>query len=189
MRIYFLVALFMPLSTIKTELSKSEEHLRNEFAKLQVGRANPAIVEGVMVSAYGSLQPLRNVASVSVMDAQTLSIQPWDRALIKDIDRAITEANLGLNPQNNGESIMIKIPILTEERRRDLVKIAKKLAEDGKIAVRNIRADFLKKIKAEDGVSEDTVKSNEAELQKIIDVEVKKIEEMLAHKETDIMKI
>ena len=179
----------MPLSNIKTELAKSEEHLRNEFAKLQVGRANPAIVEGVMVSSYGSLQPLRNVASVSVMDAQTLSIQPWDRSLIKDIDRAITEANLGLNPQNNGESIMIKIPVLTEERRRDLVKIAKKLAEDGKIAVRNIRADVLKKIKADKDTPEDMVIQQEKELQKQIDASIKSIEMFLEKKEEDIMKI
>lgn len=99
------------------------------------------------MSVYGGVQPLKNIASVSIMDSQTISIQPWDRSLIRDIDRAITEANLGLNPQNNGESILIKIPTLTEERRKDLVKLAKKLAEDGKVAVRNIRADVMKKIK------------------------------------------
>lgn len=179
----------MPLSTLPIDLEKAIEHLHNEFAKLQVGRANPAIVEGIMLSAYGSVQPLRNVASVAVMDAQTLSIQPWDKSLIRDIDRAITEANLGLNPQNNGESIMIKIPVLTEERRRDLVKVAKRLAEEAKISTRNVRGDILKKIKAEDGVSEDVIKSNEASLQKSIDAAIKKIDDMLSAKENDIMKI
>ncbi len=94
------------------------------------------------------MQPLKNIASVSIIDSQTISIQPWDKSLIRDIDRAIADANLGLNPQNNGESILIKIPTLTEERRKDLVKLAKKLAEEGKVAVRNIRADVMKKIKA-----------------------------------------
>lgn len=178
------------LENLSHDLQRAEEHLHNEFNKLQVGRANPAIVEGITVVAYGTPGPLRNVASVSVMDAQTLSIQPWDRSLIKDIDRAITEANIGLNPQNNGESIMIKIPVLTEERRRDLVKIAKKLAEEGKVAVRNIRADYLKKIKNQgDEVSEDLVAQQEKDLQKAVDAESKKIDELLAKKEADIMKI
>lgn len=135
------------LPDLTEDLKKAESHLSNEFAKLQVGRANPAVVEGITVSAYGSYQPLKNIASVSVMDPQTLSILPWDKSLIRDIDKAITDANLGLNPQNNGESILIKIPTLTEERRKDLVKIAKKLAEEGKIAIRNIRADSMKKSK------------------------------------------
>ena len=118
------------LDFLTSDLLKLEEHLSNEFAKLQVGRAHPALVEGIYVNAYGSSQSLKAIASVSIMDAQTLSILPWDKSLIRDIDRAITEANLGLNPQNNGESIMIKIPTLTEERRRDLIKIAKKLLEE-----------------------------------------------------------
>jgi ribosome recycling factor len=126
------------------------------------------------------------------MDAQTLGIQPWDKTLIKDIDRAITEANLGLNPQNNGESILIKIPTLTEERRRDLVKIARRLAEEGRVAVRNIRADYMKKIKnAETNkeIGEDIAKGYEADLQKQIDTESKRIDEMLQKKEDDIMKV
>jgi ribosome recycling factor len=126
------------------------------------------------------------------MDAQTLGIQPWDKTLIKDIDRAITEANLGLNPQNNGESILIKIPTLTEERRRDLVKIARRLAEEGRVAVRNIRADYMKKIKnAETNkeIGEDIAKGYESDLQKQIDTESKRIDEMLQKKEDDIMKV
>jgi ribosome recycling factor len=180
------------LDFLTSDLQKAEDHLRNEFAKLQVGRANPALVEGIMVSAYGSVQPLKNVASVSIMDAQTISIQPWDKTLIRDIDRAITEANLGLNPQNNGESIMIKIPTLTEERRKDLVKLAKKLSEEGKVVIRNIRADAMKKIKnAETSkeIGEDIAKGYETDLQKKIDKEMEKIEEILVKKEADIMKV
>lgn len=178
------------LENLTSDLKKAEEHLHNEFNKLQVGRANPAIVEGVMVVAYGSLGPLRNVASIGILDAQTISIQPYDRSLIKDIDRAITDANLGLNPQNNGETILIKIPVLTEERRRDLVKIAKRLSEEGKVAIRNIRGDYLKKIKNQgDEVSEDVIAQQEKDLQKAVDAESKKIDELLAKKESDIMKI
>lgn len=180
------------LSNLKNDLQKAWEHLHNEFAKLQVWRAHPGLVEWILVSAYGNIWPLKNFASVSVMDSQTLSIQPWDRWLIRDIDKWITDAGLWLNPQNNWESIMIKIPLLTEERRRDLVKYAKKLAEDGKIAVRNIRQDYLKKIKNAElakTISEDIAKWNEKDLQKAIDDEVDAIEKMLKHKEEEIMKI
>lgn len=180
------------LENLKGDLKKAEEHLHNELAKLQVGRAHPALVEGIMVMAYGSPQPLRNVASVTIMDAQTISIQPWDRGVLRDISKGISDANLGLNPQDNGESVMIKVPTLTEERRRDLVKMAGKMTEDAKIAVRNIRQDYMKKIdnaeKAKE-ISEDISKSKKAELQKDIDVSIKAIEEMFDHKEKDIMKI
>lgn len=180
------------LTNLKHDLQKAEEHLHNEFAKLQVWRANPSLIEGIHINAYGWIQPLKNVASVSVMDSQTLSIQPWDKTLIRDIDKWITEAWLGLNPQNNWETIMIKIPLLTEERRRDLVKFAKKLSEDGKIAIRNIRQDYLKKIKAAETakeVWEDILKWYEKDLQKAIDDEIAKVDTMLKHKEEEIMKI
>ncbi|MDD5376674.1 MAG: ribosome recycling factor [Candidatus Gracilibacteria bacterium] len=178
------------LHTLEADLKKAEQHLHDEFAKLQVGRANPAIVEGIMVMVYGSAQPLRNVASVGTLDAQTISIQPWDRSVLRDISKAINDANIGLNPQDNGESVLIRIPALTEERRRDLVKIAKKLAEDGKVAIRNIRQDYLKKIKGQDeSVGEDIVKQQEKDLQKNIDEAIVLIDKMLKHKEEEIMKI
>lgn len=178
------------LQTLASDLQKAEQHLHDEFAKLQVGRANPAIVEGITVMAYGSAQPLRNVASVSILDAQTISIQPWDKSTLRDISKAINDANIGLNPQDNGESVLVRIPVLTEERRRDLVKIAKKLSEDGKIAVRNIRQDYLKKIKnQDDSVGEDIIKQQETELQKSIDEEIMKIDKMTKHKEEEIMKV
>ncbi len=178
------------LHTVSSDLEKAEQHLHDEFAKLQVGRANPAIVESITVMAYGSVQPLRNVASVSTLDAQTISIQPWDRSVLRDISKAINDANIGLNPQDNGESVLIRIPALTEERRRDLVKIAKKLAEDWKVGVRNIRQDYLKKIKNQDeSVGEDVVKQQEKDLQKYVDEAIVLIEKMLKHKEEEIMKI
>jgi ribosome recycling factor len=180
------------LSNLQQSLHKATSHLSGEFSKLQAWRANPAIVEGVYVMAYGSSQPLRNVAAVSILDAQTIVIQPWDKAVIKDIEKGITDANLGLNPSNNGESIMIKIPTLTEERRRDLTKIASRLAEDGKVGVRTVRQDYKKNIdkaKADKEISEDEAKGYEADLQKHIDAAIKEVDDMLKHKEAEIMKV
>ena len=172
------------LENLKPDLKKAEEHFHNELAKLQVGRAHPALVEGITVLAYGSPQPLRNVASVTIMDAQTISIQPWDRSILRDISKGISDANLGLNPQDNGESILIKVPTLTEERRRDLVKMAGKMAEEAKIAIRNIRQDYMKKIDAAEKakeISEDVVKDKKSELQKEIDATIATIETMFDH--------
>jgi ribosome recycling factor len=142
--------------------------------------------------AYGSSQPLRNVAAVSTLDAQTISIQPWDKSVLKDIEKWITDASLGLNPTNNGESILIRIPPLTEERRRDLVKLASRLAEDGKVWVRTVRQDHKKKIdtaKANKEISEDEAKAYESELQKQIDASIKEVDSLIKKKEEDIMKV
>ena len=142
--------------------------------------------------AYGSSQPLRNVAAVSTLDAQTIVIQPWDKSVIKDIEKGITDANLGLNPSNNGESIMIKIPALTEERRRELVKVGNRLAEEGRVGVRNVRGEYKKKIdsaKSGKEISEDEAKSLESDLQKKIDAAMKEIDAMLDAKEAEIMKV
>jgi ribosome recycling factor len=180
------------LSNLQQDLDKAINHVKNEFSKLQAGRANPAIVEGVIVMAYGMTQPLKNVAAVSILDAQTISIMPWDKSVIKDIEKGITDANLGLNPNNNGESIMIKIPALTEERRRDLVKIASRLSEEGKVGIRNVRADYKKKIdnaKTAKEISEDIAKWYEDDLQKKIDISIKEVDQLLKTKETDIMKV
>lgn len=179
------------LTNLKEDLNKAIEHLKSEFSKLQVGRANPAIVESVLVNAYGSVGPLKNVAAVTNLDAQTLSIQPWDKSLIKDIEKGISEANLGLNPSNNGETLMIKFPPLTEERRKEIVKVAGKLTEEAKVSIRNVRGDYKKKIdhaKSEKEISEDEAKLHENNLQKEIDATVKTIESLLSEKEKDIMK-
>ncbi len=180
------------LANLQQELSKAIEHYKNELAKLQAWRANPAIVEGVFVMAYGSSQPLRNVAAVSTLDAQTISIQPWDKSVIKDIEKAITEASLGLNPNNNGESILINIPPLTEERRRDIVKLVGKVTEEAKVSLRNVRQDYKKKIdtaKNSKSESEDALKAYEADLQKKIDAAIKEVETLEKHKEEEIMKV
>lgn len=180
------------LAWLVEEFKKAEEHLHNEYNKLQTGRAHPSLIEWVYIDAYGQPQPLKNVASVSIMDAQTISIQPWDKWLLRVIDKWITDANLWFNPQNNGETIMIKVPTLTEERRKDLVKIAKNTLEDAKVTIRNIRQDYLKKIKdAEKNkeISEDIAKSEEASLQKEVDKANITVEEIFKKKEQDIMKV
>ena len=142
--------------------------------------------------AYGSSQPLRNVAAVSTMDAQTISIQPWDKAIIRDIEKGITEANLGLNPTNNGETILIKIPTLTEERRRELTKVASRMTEEAKVSIRTVRQDYKKKIdtaKSGKTISEDEAKAYEADLQKAIDIAIKDVDGIEKKKEEDIMKV
>ncbi len=180
------------LENLQQELSKAKEHYIGELAKLQAWRANPAIVEWVFVMAYGSSQPLRNVAAVSTMDAQTISIQPWDKAIIRDIEKGITEASLGLNPTNNGETILIKIPTLTEERRRELTKVASRMTEDAKVSIRTVRQDYKKKIdtaKSGKTISEDEAKAYEADLQKAIDIAIKEVDVIEKKKEEDIMKV
>ena len=142
--------------------------------------------------AYGSSQALRNVAAVSTLDAQTISITPWDKSVIRDIEKGITDANLGLNPTNNGESILINIPTLTEERRRDLVKVSGRMTEEAKVSIRTVRQDYKKKVetaKAGKTISEDEAKAYEADLQKGVDIVMKEIEAIEKKKSEDIMKV
>lgn len=180
------------LTKVKEGIKKSINHLELEFSKLQIGRANPALVEGVMIEQYWSMQSLKNIAGVTCMDSQTLSIKPWDKASVWTIAKAISDSWLWLNPQNMSDGIIIKIPALTEERRIELTKIAKKMSEEAKIWVRNARSDSLKDIKrAEDNkeISEDERKDLETDLKKIIDDANKNIDEHLKKKTEDIMRI
>lgn len=180
------------LTKAKEGIKKSINHLELEFSKLQLWRANPALVEWIMIEQYWSMQSLKNIASVSCMDSQTLSIKPWDKTVIWPIAKAITDSGLGLNPQTMSDMIMIKIPALTEERRIELTKIAKKMAEEAKVWVRNSRWDSIKIIKnAEDDkkISEDEKKDLEWDLQKIVDESNKNIDELLKKKQEDIMKV
>ncbi len=180
------------LTKAKEGIEKALKHLDIEYSKLQLGRANPVMVESIMVEQYGSMQPLQNMASVSNMDSQTLSIKPWDKTTLHAIAKAISDSGLGLNPQSMADSILIKVPALTEERRKEISKVAKTMAEEAKVWVRNARADSMKVIKkAEDDkeISEDARKDLEADLQKIIDDANKKVEEHFKHKDADIMKI
>ena len=165
-------------------VQKAIKHLEYEYSKLQLGRANPALVEDIMVDQYGSLQPLQNMASVSNLDSQTLSIKPWDKTVITAIAKAISDAGLGLNPQTMADSILIKVPALTEERRKEIGKVAKKLSEDAKIGVRNARGDEIKAIKKlldEKEISEDEAKDREDDLQKVVDEANKSIENHYKH--------
>ncbi len=180
------------LDKAKIWIEKAIKHLEFEFSKLQVWRANPSLVEDVKIEQYGAMQTIQSVATVWVLDSQTLTIKPWDKSIIHSIEKAICDAWLGLNPQSMADSIIIKIPSLTEERRKELVKIAKKLLEEGKIWTRNARWDSAKTIKnAETNkeISEDERKNLEIDLQKITDDANKKMDELFKIKETDIMKI
>lgn len=180
------------LDAAKKDLHKAVHHLEVEFGKLQMGRATPALVEDIRVEQYGSLQPIKNSASINILDAQTLSIAPWDKTLIHPIAKAITEAGVGLNPQTMADSVMIKIPPLTEERRKDMVKVVKKFAEEAKISVRNVRGEYHKNIKKQETeklISEDIAKNMETDLQKLVDDANKNIEELTKKKEVDVMKV
>ena len=179
------------LTKAKEWIAKWTKHLEVEYSKLQLGRANPAMIESILVEQYGSMQPIQNIASVSNMDAQTLNIKPWDKNVIHAIAKAITDSWMWLNPQTMADSVIIKIPPLTEERRKEISKIAKWLAEEAKISVRNARQESLKVIKKtldDKEISEDLAKQNEAELQKMVDDANKKIDDIYRQKDSDIMK-
>ena len=180
------------LDKAKTGIDKAMHHLESEFGKLQLGRANPSIVEDIMIEQYGSMQPIKNSASINILDSQTLSIAPWDKDLIHVIAKAITDGGTGLNPQTMADSVMIKMPAMTEERRKDMVKIVKKMSEEAKVSVRNSRSDSLKAIKnalAAKEISEDAAKDLESELQDLVNDANKKVEEAAKRKEEDVMKV
>ncbi len=180
------------LEKAKEGLKKAIHHLDVEFSKIQMGIANPKLIEDIMVEQYGSLSPLKNVATVSCMDAQTLSIKPWDKSVINDIAKAITNSGKGLNPQNMADSIMIKIPQVTEERRKEMTKIVKNLSEESKVTVRNVRGDVMKDVKnAENNkeISEDERKDLEEKVQKEVNEANKTIEERTKKKNEEVMKV
>jgi len=172
-------------------MDKSVKHTHSELTKIRAGKASPGMLEGLTIEYYGAMTPLQQVASVSTPDARTLSIKPWEKKMIGEIERAIINSNLGFNPQNDGELIRINIPPLTEERRLSLVKQAKAEIENGKVSVRNVRKevmDSLKKLQ-KDGVAEDEIKIAEDEVQQLTDAHTKKLDELLEAKEKDIMTI
>lgn len=175
-------------SELKEKLNAAIETLEHNFTKVRAGRANPAILDEVMVDYYGSSTPLKGVASISVPEARQLLIRPFDKSLISSIERAIYESNIGLTPNNDGENIRLIIPPLTEERRRDLTKQVKLLAEEGKIVIRNIRRDIISKLKNND-LSEDLEKRELDRLQKTIDIYNKNIDELLLIKEKELMSV
>lgn len=175
----------------KSSNSKSIDHLKSELLKIRAGKASPAMLQGVMVDYYGSPTPLQQVANVNTMDARTITVQPWEKSLLDEIMRGIINANLGFAPQSNGESLIISVPPLTEERRRDLVKRAKAEGENAKVAIRNNRKDAMDMIKGlkDDGLPEDMQKDGENEVQNITNSFSNKIDDLIKEKEKDIMTI
>ncbi len=179
------------LKEVEMYMQDALEHLQNELGKIRAGKADPAMLKGVKVDYYGTLTPLNQVANVTVSDAHTIAIQPWDKSTIPLIEKAIITANLGFNPDNNGEVVRVNVPPLTEERRKDLVKQAKAEGENARISLRNSRRDAneaFKKMEKE-GLSEDLRRDAEDEVQKLTDKYNKIIDDQLSRKEEDIMKI
>ncbi len=179
------------LEDAKEQMTKAVSHLDNELGKIRAGKANPKMLDGIMVEYFGSLTPLSQVANVNSPDPRTIAIRPWEKTMIAPIEKAIMAANLGMNPDNNGEMIRIMVPPLTEERRRDLVKQVKKVCEDSRIVVRNIRRDAIEEFKKmkKDGLAEDLQKDAEADVQKIHDVYMKQIDDLFVAKEKDVMTV
>ena len=176
----------------KLRMDKSIDAFRNEISKIRTGKATTALLDGIKVDYYGTLTPLNQTANVSVLDAHTLAITPWDKNMVGDIDKAILVADLGLNPVNDGTNIKVPIPPLNEERRKDLMKLVKKFGEDAKIAIRNVRRDandHLRKSEKDKELTEDLRHDAEADVQKYTDDHIKKIDEIIKHKEDEIMEV
>ena len=174
------------------KMQAAVDFLEEDLKNYRVGKASPAILNPVMVDYYGTPTPVNQVASVTTPDAKTIAIQPWERNMISKIEKAILDANVGLTPSNNGEIIRCVVPALTEERRKELIKKAKATGENTKVSIRNQRRDgidLLKKAQKNDGLSEDGEKEGEDELQKITDKWVKKVDEVIAAKEKDILTV
>ncbi len=172
-------------------MQKAVEHLEHELTKIRAGAANPGMLDTVKVDYYGSIVPLSQVAAVNTGDARTLFVKPWEKKMIEAIDKAILGANLGFNPSNNGESVIIHVPMLTEDRRKDLVKAAGKEAEHAKVGIRSGRHKAMEAIKAakKEGLPEDSAKASEAEVEKLTASYNKQVDALLEAKEKDIMKV
>ena len=183
---------------VKATMQDAEERmematmfLEESLNRIRAGRANVALLDGVRVSSYGSMVPLNQVANVSVPDPRTIAIKPWDRKAIRDIEKAIMDSDVGITPENNGEIIRLNIPQPTEERRRELTKQCNKIGEKAKVEVRNVRGDIKDKLKKaiKDGLSEDNEKDAEADLQKLHDKFIKKLDALLEAKSKEIMTV
>ena len=173
------------------QMQKAIDHLEVELIKIRAGKANPQMIDGITVDYYGSPMPLNQVSNVSVMDARTLSIQPWEKNMLQPIERAIIAANIGINPQNDGNIIRLFLPPLTEERRKELVKRCHAEGEHSRVAIRNIRRDAIEHIKRlqKNGMSEDVCKDAEANVQNVTDKFIVAVDKHLASKEKEIMAV
>ncbi len=176
------------IDTAKEAMDAAIKHLEKQLVNIRAGKASPVMLSSVMVDYYGSQTPLNQVANVNTPDGRTISVQPWEKSMLQEIERGIMLANLGFNPMNNGEMIIINVPPLTEERRKTLAKQAKAESEDAKIGVRNARKDAMNDIKKSD-VSEDLQKNAEIDVQELTDSYVKQIDSILDHKEKEIMTV
>lgn len=179
------------LQEAKESMTKAVDHVEVELLRIRAGKASPSMLDSIMVDYYGTPTPLSQVSNVNTPDARSIVVQPWEKSLIPAIEKAITDANLGLNPQNDGIVVRLNVPPLTEERRKDLVKKVKAEGEAGKVAVRNIRKDINEKIKKlqKDGVSEDEIKTGEAEVQKLTDGFILAVDKHVDVKEKDLMTV
>ena len=180
------------MSNLKTRMEASLNNFKKELTGLRTGRASPNLLENVVVSAYGQTQPLKQLGFIKVSDVRTLSVQVWDKSLAPQVEKAILEANLGLNPQRDGEIVRIALPQLTQERREELVKVAHKYAEQARVGCRNVRREGMDELKAQQKnkeISEDEFKTKSNEVQKLTDEYVKKIDTLLNEKEQDILKV
>lgn len=181
----------LAIEVAQERMEKAISHLDDELRVIRAGKANPAMLSAIMVDYYGTATPLQQVASVGTPDARTISVQPWEKPMIPIIEKAIMAANLGFNPQNNGETIRIMVPALTEERRKLLVKQVKQEGEHARVSIRNARRDANEEFKKyeKDGLAEDLAKDAEAKVQKITDSYNKKVDELLAKKEHEILTV
>lgn len=185
----------METTTIRKEaeekMQMTLEFLEETFSRIRAGRANAHILDGIRVEYYGSLVPLSNVATVNTPDAKTIMVQPWEKAMLKVVEKAILDSDVGITPENNGEVIRLGIPPLTEDRRKQLVKQTKGEAEEAKISIRNARREGIDEVKkaVKEGLAEDMGKDSENELQKLHDKYIKKVDEMFAEKETEILTV
>lgn len=181
----------MALEEAKEQMANAVDHLKAELLKIRAGKANPSMLDSVKVDYYGTMTPLSQVSNIATPDARTLQIQPWEKAMLDPIATGIINSNLGLNPQSNGDVIMINVPAPTSERRKELAKIAKAAVEHAKVSIRTARKDANDFIKSaeKDGLSEDLAKNAESEVQDITNDFVRKIDDILAQKEKDIMTI
>jgi ribosome recycling factor len=177
------------LEEAKDLMTKTLSHVGHELTKIRAGKANPTMLDGIQVSYYGALTPLNQVSSMTTPDARTIFIKPWEKGIIQEIEKAIRDANLGLNPQNDGQQVIVNIPMLTEERRRQLVKQVGHECEHGRVSVRNIRKETNEHLRKIKGVSEDDVKNAEDTVQKLTDEFISKIDALMKKKEVEIMTV
>ncbi|MBN2326126.1 MAG: ribosome recycling factor [Candidatus Omnitrophica bacterium] len=172
------------------EMEEALDSIRRELAQLRTGRATPALVDGILIEAYGAKTPLKQMANISIPEARLIVIQPWDKSVLPDIEKAIQKSDLGINPSSDGKLIRLSIPPLTEERRRDLVKLAKKIGEEGRVRIRRLRRDSIESLKASEkkgDIPEDESKKMQDDVQKLTDKFTQKIDDILKDKENEIM--